>query len=217
MPQVVRVQVNLTPSFTPKESIMNTWHCVTVGATTPLVAVTSFVAALNTFYQAVDAVMGQYVGGHVPFARGFDLSDPKPRQPIYETSLTVLTTATTWLPREIACCISYKGTYLSGVSPRRKRGRIYIGPLASTSIDLANDGLFTSTFVSTLASAADALLGTSDASSEFRWVVYSPTSDPTGEGNDAACWDAVTEGWVDENPDIQRRRSHTGGARSLFS
>lgn len=222
MPQVVRCQINLTPSFDPKASIMNTWHCVTVGATTPLAACTDFVDDLDGFYQTVDTHFSQYLGGNVPFARCFDLNDPMPRQPILEQSLTTLASASTWLPREIACCVSYKGTYISGVSPKRKRGRIYLGPLASATVDTANDGMFTSSFVSAVRGAALALQTASAASSTYRWVVYSPTSDPQrdnpagGAGVDADCWDAVTGGWVDDEIDIQRRRGVGSGLKNIF-
>lgn len=223
MPQVVRCQVNLTPGFDPKFQIMNTWHCVTVGATSTHDAASSFAIGLNAFYQTIDTYFSQYLGGNVPFFRAFDLSHPMPRQPVYETSLTTLASASTWLPREIACCLSYKGLYLSGVSPKRKRGRIYLGPLALATVDTANDGLFTSTFVNAVAAAATTLVTTSSASSTYRWCVYSPTTDPEssnpagGAGSDADCWDAVTGGWVDDEIDIQRRRGVGSGTKVLWS
>lgn len=222
MPQVIRCQVILTPGFEPEHQIVNTWHCVTVGATTPVDAAEDFSAALSVFYTAVDTYFSQYLGGHVPFLRAFNLDDPMPRQPILEESLSTLASASTWLPREIACCLSYKGTYLSGVSPKRKRGRIYLGPLALSTIDTANDGMFTSTFVNAVATAANTLLTSSTGSSTFRWVVYSPTSDPEatnpagGAGSDADCWDAVTGGWVDDEIDIQRRRGVGSGTKVLY-
>lgn len=222
MPQVVRCQIDLTPGFTPQNKIMNTWHIVTVGATTPADAADAFVADVNTFYQAIDANFSQYLGGNVPFLRAFNLDDPMPRQPVHEESLITLTSASTWLPREIACCLSYKGTYLSGVSPKRKRGRIYLGPLAAATVDTANDGMFTSSFVTAVKNAAAALLTASTASSAYRWCIYSPTSDPNsnnpagGAGQDAGCWDAVVGGWVDDEIDIQRRRGVGSGTKTLF-
>jgi len=222
MPQVVRAQVIMNPASTPKEQIMNTWHCVTVGATTPLAAVTAFATALDTFYQGIQGNFSADLEGAQPLARCFDLNDPMPRQPILEDEFSSLDTGSQYGVREIACCLSYKGTYLSGVSPKRKRGRIYIGPLSIALINTST-GMFTSAFRLALVSAADTLLAASDGSSLFRWVVYSPTSDPNsgnpagGAGTDADCWDAVTEGWVDEDPDIQRRRSRPGGTRSTFT
>jgi len=216
MPQVSRVQVILNPAADTREQIMNTWHCVTVGATTTLAAASAFTDDLNDFYQDVAALLSSELNAAVPFLRAFDLSDPKPRQPIVEANLVPVSAGTNRLPREICSCLSYKGTYISGVSPKRKRGRIYIGPLASNSVG-ASDGKFTLTFRTTLANAGDSLLGKSDLSTEYRWVVYSPASDPLGTGNDPDCWDAVTSGWVDEDPDIQRRRTIPGGTRSLFT
>lgn len=216
MPQVVRVQVILNPAVNTRIQNMNTWHVVTVGATTPSAAAAAFLDDLDDFYQACDSFFGLFLSGSAPLARCFDLSDPKPRQPILEETLTVLTTASTQIPSEIACCMSYKGTYLSGVSPKRKRGRIYLGPLGANSLD-TGAGTFSSTFRAAMASAADSLLTASSGSSEYRWVVYSPTTDTAGEGNNLDSWDAVVEGWVDDNPDVLRSRGQPGGTRSLFS
>lgn len=215
MPQVVRTQITLNESDSTRDHIMNTWHCVTVGATTPLAAVTAFVVGLQAFYNSVDLYFASLLNTYVPRVRAFDLSEPKPRQPILEADMSALTAGTGSLPRELAICMSYRGTYVSGISPKRKRGRIYLGPLATSSVSSA--GLVAVGVRDGIATAADTLLGVSDGSAEFRWVVYSPTSDPTGDGNDAACWDAVTEGWVDDNVDIQRRRSVAGGSRSEFT
>lgn len=215
MPQVIRTQITLNPAADADAHIMNTWHCVTVGATTALAAATSFGAALVTFYGAIDAYLAAELNGSQTLVRHFDLSHPKPRQPILEGTTGALATGSGNLPRELCCVLSYKGTYLSGVSPKRKRGRIYLGPLYASAV--GSDGGFSATVVNGIVAAADTLLGVSDGSSEFRWVVYSPTSDPSGEGSDAACWDAVTEGWVDYNVDIQRRRGLPGGVRTLYS
>lgn len=116
--------------------------------------------------------------------------------------------------RELCVCLSYKGTYLSGVSPKRKRGRIYLGPLAANTI---SSGEVASAAVTVFKNAAQTLLTASDASSQYRWVIYSPTTDSAGTGLDLDSWDAVTEGWVDNNVDIQRRRGFSGGTRSTFT
>lgn len=187
---------------------MNTWHCVTVGATTSLAASTAFSLELQTFYNAVDAQFSNEFSGVTPLFRAFDLSEPKPRQPINEDTYAAMTTSTDRGAREIACVLSYKGTYISGVSPKRKRGRIFLGPLTRGAID-ATDGFFTTGFVAVITAAATALQTASAGSAAFRWVIYSPRTDTAGLGQDADSWDAVQEGWVDDNPAIQRRRSST--------
>lgn len=216
MPQVVRTQIILNPSAAPAEQVMNTWHSVTVGATTPLASATAFQGALQTFYNAVDAQYSNEFSGATPLMRSFDLSEPKPRQPIVETTAAAMSTSTDRGAREIACCLSYKGVYLSGISPKRKRGRIYLGPLTRGAVDATN-GLFTTAFVGVIVTAATALVTASDASATFRWVIYSPTTDTAGTGLDADSWDAVTSGWVDDNPDIQRRRSPRTANKTLWT
>lgn len=216
MPQVLRVQVTLNESADNRDHIINTWHCVTVGATSVVDCATAFVAALQTFYAGVDQYLANELNTYIPRVRVWDYSEPKPRQPVYEVNLSALATGTGNLPREVACCLSYKGFYVSGISPKSKRGRIYLGPLYNAALD-SSDGSLASAMVSGIASAADTLVTASKAAAEYRWVIYSPTLDPNGNGNDAACWDAVQEGWVDDNPDIQRRRSFAGGSRTTFS
>lgn len=215
MPQVLRCQVILNPAVASYAQYMNTWHIVTVGATSVVDAHTAFFSDLSDFYGAVDAHFSLFLSGAVPLMRTFDLSDPKPRQPIAEGNLPTLTTASTTLPAEIACCLSYKGTYISGVSPKRKRGRIYLGPLAAATIN-SSVGDFTSTFRGAVAAAADTLQTASAGSSAYRWVVYSPSSDPAGTGTDADSWDAVQSGWVDNEPDVVRSRSIGFNTRSTF-
>lgn len=217
MPQVVRVQVTLNPSADPRGQFVNTWHIVTVGATTTSAASDAFTQDLNAFYQTVDGQMSGDISGAVPFARCFDLSDPKPRQPVWETAFTALVCAGTTMPHEVACCLSYRGVYTSGVSPKRRRGRIYLGPLADGAVN-SSTGKLHSTLVGLVAGAGDDLLQLSLASTEYHWCVYSPASDPDGTGNDTACFHSVIAGWVDDEPDIQRRRSAGSvGVKTPFS
>lgn len=216
MASVLRTQVTLNPTASTRDRIMNTWHVITVGATTPAVAGAAFATSLNTFYQAIDSLLSGNVNGQVPLVQIFDYLDPKPRQPVVETTLTALVSPATTQPQEIAACVSYRGAYVSGVSPKSKRGRIYIGPLYGPAVSTST-GLFTSTFRDALALAADNLLTASDASTEWRWVVYSPTLDTAGNGQTLGCTTVVTEGWVDEAPDIQRRRGVVANTRSTFT
>lgn len=215
MPQVVRCQVILNPAVSTDLQMINTWHCVTVGATTSLAAAEAFADDLNVFYQAIDSHLSLFLSGSAPLFRAFDLSDPKPRQPIHEENLGILVTASTTLPAEIQCVLSYKGIYLSGVSPKRKRGRIFIGPLASAALD-SSAGVFTGTLRTAIANAAEDLQTASSGSSLYRWVIYSPTTDTAGEGQDLDSWDAVQEGWVGDNPDVLRSRGLISETRTLW-
>lgn len=221
-PQVVRVQVTLNPSADTADQIMNTWHCVAIATATPLDAATAFTGDLKTFYSNIDNYFSPALSGENALYRCFDLDEPMPRQPILETTGASFVTGTNYTLRELAVCVSYKGTYVSGTSPKRKRGRIYLGPFSANALD-STTGRLAGAMVTAIQGVADTLITASKADADYRWVVYSPTSDPNahnqggGAGNDAGCWDAVTEGWVDNEPDIQRRRGLSGGVRSTFS
>lgn len=201
----LRIQVVLNPTASTRDQVINTWHIVGQGATTPTAAATDFVTgALNTFYQAVDTYLSNELNGKVPLVRCWNYLEPKPRQPFTELNLTSLTTGGNMAPRELCVCLSYRAAYVSGVTPKRRRGRIYLGPLASSTLDTSN-GMVTSAAVAAIATAADVLITASKASALWRWVVYSPTTDVNGTGEDGT-YDALS-GWVDDNPDIQRRRN----------
>lgn len=204
MAQTIRCQVTLNPLADPRQHIINTWHCTTVGASTPVEAATAFQTNLNTFYQAVDTYLSNELNGAVPRFRAFNLLELKPRQPIRDESMTALVAGGNMAPRELCLCVSYRAEYVSGVTPKRRRGRIYLGPLASSTLNTAN-GNATAAATNAINAAADALLEASKISASFSWVVYSPTSDANQHGE--AGFYPVIAGWVDDNVDVQRRRS----------
>lgn len=212
--QCIRVQVVLNPSEAPADHIVNTWHCASVDATTPAAATASFVTKLNTFYQAIDAQLTADLHTQVPYYKAYNLLEVKPRQPIDEGNLTALSTGNGRLPREIACCLTYKAQFVSGISPRRRRGRIYLGPLKDAFVD-DTTGLFATTSVQAIQTAADALVTDSIAATTWKWVLYSPTTDTNGTGEDGMY--EVIGGYVDTLPDVQRRRGVRAGTRYAFS
>lgn len=201
--QVLRVEVILNPSAAPSERIMNVWHCASVGATTPATAGSAFQADLQTFYQAIDVSLSNELNGSVPECRIFNLLENKPRQPISDTTMTALTTGASRSQRELAVCLSYRAAYSSGVTPKRRRGRIYLGPWTNGVVDTATGKLASAT-KTTIVNAAQVLINAHQASALYSWVVYSPTTDVAGTGETGGF--EVIEAWVDDELDIQRRR-----------
>lgn len=202
--QCLRIEVVLNPAASSREKIMNVWHIATVGATTPDTAAADFVnTTLNAFYQEIDVMLSVELEGAVPHVRSFNLIEPKPRQPHAEMDLSALDAGTTKAQRESAVCLSYKALYQSGVSPKRRRGRIYLGPFYATVLDTAT-GKLNSTVKSNLVTAGQNLFDDHQSSALWSWVVYSPTTDTSGTGETGMY--EVTDAWVDDEIDTQRRR-----------
>lgn len=211
--QVLRCSITLNPAATGRDRIMNTWHIATRDGATPIQAADAFYTDINAFYQAIDSYLGADLSTAQPEMQVFNLIEVKPRQPIKVYNLTALTTAATRAAREVACCMSYRGVYESGVSPKRRRGRIFLGPLASTALDTSTGGL-AGALVTAVQGAGDVLQAAAAGDAQYGWVVYSPTTDVVGTGETG--FYEVISGWVDYNPDTQRRRSMTSAGRVTF-
>jgi hypothetical protein len=117
------------------------------------------------------------------------------------------TTTDTMLPLEVAICISTKATPALPVPIRRRRGRVYIGPLTTDVVKAGSPYLprVDPNVMQTLANAADYLAGTPTAG---QWAIYS--------GRAAQAY-VVSEGFVDNEFDTQRRRQLRATERVLWS
>lgn len=115
---------------------------------------------------------------------------------------------TTSYPAEVAACLSFKNTVSVGTPEPRRRGRVFIGPLNSDAVgaESAGDPRPDSTFVSRLLDAGERLHD--DLAPDIAWVVYSPS------GNFML---PVTDLWVDNAFDTQRRRGAKATARTSRS
>lgn len=160
---------------------------------------------LQDFYGALDPYLAENLAG-TGTLRLYDLSDPEPRQPFAGYAMT-LTPGTSNLPSEVSLCMSFQGDPTSGQPQARRRGRVYIGPLSDDALASAT-GRPAELFVTALVNAGQALLDASQASATWDWIVWSPT---------AASQFVVTNGWVDNEFDTQRRRGLRATGRSTFA
>lgn len=212
---VLRCQFVLNPSDESRHQVMNTFHITDKVTSTPVDAAIEFAADLNIFYQSADTWLSTEFAGKTPLFSAWDLSDPKPRQPVWQATQSVLNPSGTNVgPRELACCISYRGAYVSGENPQSRRGRFYFGPLIAGAMNTTS-GLIDGAVVTGLATAADALLAAAAGADNYVWVVYSRKLDPTGVGAPGS-YTTVTSGWVDNNVDIQRRRQSPTRVKTTF-
>lgn len=159
-----------------------------------------------------DVMSGQSLTGDYEI-KVYDLAEPKPRAPIYVRDGSVELAQSDALPPEIACCLSYRSEYTSGVNPQRRRGRLYIGGLQVTDV-LHSSGMLATGVMTTLVLQAEEMLAASQASVNLDWVVFSPSSVVGGDPETGAF--PVIGGWVDNAPDVQRRRGVDPAARMSF-
>jgi hypothetical protein len=121
------------------------------------------------------------------------------------------------LPAEVALCGSFQGTPTSGTDQARRRGRIYFGPLDAASLAAsASDGFPSLDLRQSLLAALLRLRQASENSTTWDWGVYSKGSrnrvlQPDGTMRAtgslrAPIFTPVTDVWVDDRFDTQRRR-----------
>ena len=163
--------------------------------------------ALKAFYNSWRPQMSNLVRQNTWNIKSYLQTDPKPRAPVLDEFFN-LTTAPSGnpLPPEVALCVSFQGTRLSGVPQARRRGRVYL-PFISTTF-LAADGRPSAACVTAAQGCGQALLTASDAAATWAWQTLS---------NVAPGVSTVVDGWVDNEWDIQRRRGRRYTSRNLFT
>lgn len=160
-------------------------------------------AAVQDFYVFVDGFMSSLIDTGNVRTEYYRLSDPSPRQPVFEGQITGMVGTTTASPTELAIVLSYQGERVSGLPQARRRGRIFLGPLSGGNVDRPS-----ASQVSVLRGAAINLLDASNAATGWTWAQYSPTN---GIGID------VNNGWVDNEWDTQRRRGRRATERNAWT
>lgn len=161
--------------------------------------------ALNDFYTFIAPLYSSLVDTDESFSNWYRLSDPEPRAPIAVRTMNLGNSGADTLPTECAMVLSYQADKISGLPQARRRNRIYIGPLAKAAVE--DDGYISATWYDGLRGAAKQLLDASEASPNWTWAVYSKT-DNLGH--------PVTNGWVDDAFDTQRRRGREARSRRIF-
>ena len=138
--------------------------------------------------------------------KAYALEDPKPRVPVQVWTGTADPTATAGLPAEVALVLSFQADLESGEVQARRRNRVYLGPFGTNANDAIGRPL--GDLVQTMLFAGKQLILEANASFRWSWVTYSPTADEAH---------TVTNGWVDNAWDTQRRRGLYYSQRGTYS
>lgn len=163
------------------------------------------VGGLIDRYEAFRPMYSTHIARNGHEIQLYKMSDPTPRVPVYEETWNFAGTITgAIMPTEVAIVLSFQGSRVSGQPQSRRRGRIYLGPLAAAQVD--SSGRPSSTLLTAVQTFGDQLLALSDVS-VWTWVAFS-TVNHSGVN--------VTNGWVDNSFDTQRRRGVGWTARTLF-
>jgi hypothetical protein len=194
----------------PADAVVNTWG-FEITQTPATDAHPVIEGHLKTFYDAWANYRGALHAWTLARAKWYDLSQPKPRAPIRDQNLALSSAVqTTTLPTEVALCFSFQGTRISGLKQARRRGRVYLGTLATVA-QSSSSGRPAAALLTALVTAGSALAAACEAATGFDWVVISNT--PT----EASFSAQVTDGWVDDAFDTQRRRGSPVTSRSTWT
>lgn len=190
-------------SGVPNDAVVNVWHA---DCTLLANGDQEFVDDLAAFYESIKGLLSANVAltGHRLIA--YNMTDPEPRAPIIEQGFTFSATGSQAMVPELAICLSFQADRISGVSQARRRGRVYIGPLNNSVTSTTDPSVATSVHEGIKDAGAD-LLSFSLASANYKWCVYSTADDALYE---------VSNGWVDNAFDIQRRRGLEASVRNTF-
>lgn len=219
MPAWCRAQVSLAADTTvPADAAVNVFHFYSADADDVDDIVPTMNVALEAFYDAIQGQLSSILTG-AGSIKYYDMTDPEPRAPVADDTFTFTPASASSYPPEVALCLSYHGAVESGVPLARRRGRIYIGPVAASAGEIS--GARTqpnSTFLSNLGTAAAALAGITGPPTCV-WSVFSPTTAgpaPWSEGVLANAFTPIVGGHIDNAWDTQRRRGQAATSRTLW-
>lgn len=210
----------------PTDVVVNTFHFLWTSSTPPTPAqYAALMARIKAFYEYIfngssGVQMAMYTRPANASFKIYDLEDAQPRVPVYQAAnpLTVGQDAGGSILPEAAICLSYKAAAVSGQNLARLRGRIYLGGLGSTcmGVGTSTHGPIVTSLAITRITAAAVTLAAVQTPPGFTWCVYSPTI-RASSGSYSTAFNAITNGFVDNAFDTQRRRGDSPTSRTLWA
>nr|CRY95207.1 hypothetical protein [uncultured prokaryote] len=165
---------------------------------------------LKDFYDDIRPWLGPSLAQSNHVIKMYDPDLPKPNYPFAETTFNLaVAPAGGGLPTEVALVLSFQGARISGASQASRRGRIYLGPLNQSSLDpsgLRPSGAVVLGAIAAYETMADAVAILPALGTGF------PAVRSQKLGTDVA----VSNGWIDNAFDTQRRRGVAPSGRNTF-
>lgn len=187
----------------PRDAVVNTWN---VEAASQAAAEDAVEAIFERWIFALSEWIGPQMSRVAPVhAAIYHMGDPEPRSPIAEADTGTLDGENSGgLPTEVAVCLSYRAAYVSGEPPARRRGRIFLGPLTTDTLDALTDYVRPSGGLREAMATAAADTANQLVTVGAPWQVFSRVDDAIRP---------VIGGWVDNEWDTQRRRGREATSR----
>jgi len=189
----------------PSDVAVTTWHFGTDGTDDPGDAV--FAAnAVKAFFDTPGTGglrlrnrLASTVDPSVTGVKVYRLNDAIPRVPLHDETYDMGGVGADALPAEVACCLSFQVAKVSGELQRRKRGRVFLGPLAQGAVQITSGRVVITPEMRNILTVAADVMHDYAATNGISWVVYS-------RANGLGATRAVHDVWVDDAPDTIRRR-----------
>lgn len=166
---------------------------------------------LETFYKSPFMQYSSAMNG-TGRIKLYNWDTPSPgRIPVVERAFTH-PVGTTTMPSEVALTLSFRAAPESGANPRRRRGRVYLGPFATGIMQAGvtpEDARPNTTVIQEMIAGARVMA--TGGPGAFRLAIYSPTARSFGASADDS-WVDANEIWIDNAFDTVRSR---GARRTL--
>jgi hypothetical protein len=233
--RVIRAQVSIPhDSGLPEDVVVNTFHFRTVSDEISATDLDDVDAALTALYtspvapsvNSLDDFISDTINGASASIKYYDMAAAEPRVPLRTDPLALSIPAGNGLPGEVAIVCSFEALPLSGIPQARHRGRIYLGPVKSSTGALDGSEFRVSSGVRDVINAQfKRMRDTMVAHANLNWIVYSAgardNTDPDIPYDERPLQPplhgVVMRGWTDNAYDTQRRRGPKATARTSWT
>jgi len=202
----------------PADAVVNVTHWTTPDASPGGVVLQEIITKIRKFYDEptenapnvctmLSTTALSSLGARIQL---YNLANPKPRSPLVTDLRQAPGFGPSLYPNEVALVLSYSSTPAPGVLQRRRRGRLYLGPLSSQPSLVAGatgDNRPSALAMRTLKQAGERM-ATKAIGDLVEWVTLSTIDAVTGK---------VVKGFVDNSYDTQRRRGTRATNRDTFA
>jgi hypothetical protein len=206
--------ITFGPSNLPEDRFINFFAFAGAIEPAPVAAAVAIANALERFFTVEHGPVGFPITAFLPAGLGdtaevrvYDVSDPLPREPQIIT-YPFPASGGTALPSEVAVCNSY----FADRNLPRQRGRIFIGPVTTAAMGSGSPFPVRVKLEmrQSLAEASKDLVELG-AGAGFNWCVRSQA------GVGVTTFSPITDGWVDDAFDTQRRRGEKASTRNTWN